>query len=65
VLVLVLACVNTVEEIILDRARQKKDLDAKVIQAGMFNEKASNAQRQQVGRGWALVLVQHAIMYWS
>ena len=44
-----LACVNTVEEIILDRAQQKRDLDAKVIQAGMFNEKASNVQRQQVG----------------
>ncbi len=39
VLVLVLVSAGTIEEDILDRARQKRDLDAKVIQAGMFNDR--------------------------
>jgi hypothetical protein len=51
VLVLILAAAGTVDELILDKAEAKKDLDAKVIQAGMYNERADNAQRQQVRRG--------------
>jgi len=35
----VLVSAGTIEEDILDRARQKRDLDAKVIQAGMFNDR--------------------------
>jgi len=31
----------------LDKATQKKELDAKIIQAGMFNEKASDQDRQK------------------
>ena len=31
-----------VEEGILERATNKKDLDAKIIQAGLFNQKASD-----------------------
>ena len=50
---LVLACVGTIEEAILDKARQKRDIDAKVIQAGMFNDRSTNEERHQVcpGRG--------------
>ncbi len=36
-----------VEEGIFLRASRKKDLDAKIIQAGMFNEKASDFDRQK------------------
>lgn len=36
-----------IEEGILSKATQKKDLDAKIIQAGMFNEKASDYERQK------------------
>ena len=35
--VFVLACVGTIEEDILDRAKSKMGIDAKVIQAGLFN----------------------------
>ncbi|KAK9834176.1 hypothetical protein WJX81_005712 [Elliptochloris bilobata] len=48
VLVLVLVSAGTVEEDILDRARQKRDIDAKVIQAGMFNDRSTHGERQQV-----------------
>ena len=34
VLVLVLVSAGTIEQVILDRAQQKKEIDAKVIQAG-------------------------------
>jgi SNF2 family DNA or RNA helicase len=34
-----------IEEDIFSKASQKKDLDAKIIQAGMFNEKASDTER--------------------
>ena len=34
-----------VEEGILNRATGKKDLDAKIIQAGLFNQKASDQER--------------------
>lgn len=36
-----------IEEGILSKATMKKDLDAKIIQAGMFNEKASDMERQK------------------
>ncbi len=36
-----------IEEGILNKATQKKDLDAKIIQAGMFNDKASDMDRQK------------------
>eukprot|EP00347_Sterkiella_histriomuscorum_P012579 403368026 len=36
-----------IEEGILSKATQKKDLDAKIIQAGMFNDKASDVDRQK------------------
>jgi len=35
-----------VEEGILNKALSKKDLDNKIIQAGMFNQKASDQERQ-------------------
>ncbi|KAK9808778.1 hypothetical protein WJX72_003449 [[Myrmecia] bisecta] len=47
VLVLVLVSAGTVEQVILDRAQQKRDIDAKVIQAGMFNDKSTHGERQQ------------------
>jgi hypothetical protein len=34
-----------VEEGIFSRANYKKDLDNKIIQAGMFNQKASDQER--------------------
>ena len=39
---------NTVEERILERANYKLDVDAKVIQAGMFNTQANDAMRKQM-----------------
>ena len=36
-----------IEEDILTKATMKKDLDAKIIQAGMFNDKASDLERQK------------------
>jgi ATP-dependent helicase STH1/SNF2 len=36
---------NTIEENIYDKAMSKKDLDNKIIQAGMFNNKGSEAER--------------------
>lgn len=46
VLVLVLASAGTIEEVILDKAKKKRDIDAKVIQAGMFNDRSTNVERQ-------------------
>jgi ATP-dependent helicase STH1/SNF2 len=43
-----LICNNSVEERILERASFKLDVDAKVIQAGMFNTNASDAMRKQM-----------------
>jgi SNF2 family DNA or RNA helicase len=37
---------SQVEEGILSKALSKKDLDNKIIQAGMFNQKASDQERQ-------------------
>lgn len=48
VLVLTLACAGTIEEAILERANEKRELDAKVIQAGMFNDKSTYTERQKV-----------------
>ncbi|BDA44270.1 probable ATP-dependent DNA helicase CHR12 [Coccomyxa sp. Obi] len=48
VLVLVLVAAGTIEEAILDRAQQKRDIDAKVIQAGMFNDESTHKERVQV-----------------
>jgi superfamily II DNA or RNA helicase len=45
VLVLVLAAAGTIEEVILDRAARKRELDAKVIQAGMFNDASTHRER--------------------
>jgi len=39
--VFILASVGSVEEDILERAKQKKGIDAKVIQAGLFNAHAT------------------------
>jgi ATP-dependent helicase STH1/SNF2 len=36
---------SRVEEGILSKALSKKDLDNKIIQAGMFNQKASDQER--------------------
>lgn len=47
VLVLRLISAGTVEEHILTRANYKKDIDAKIIQAGMFNQRSSARERQQ------------------
>ena len=45
VLVLVLCSAGTIEEVILDRAARKRELDAKVIQAGMFNDASTHRER--------------------
>ena len=45
--VLVLVSAGTVEEVILDRASEKKGLDAKIIQAGLFNQKSTEEERRQ------------------
>lgn len=41
---------NTIEEKILERAAFKKDVDAKVIQAGMFNTTANDKMRRELLR---------------
>eukprot|EP00898_Chlorokybus_atmophyticus_P006098 jgi/Chlat1/648/Chrsp103S00966 len=45
--VFVLCCVGSVEEDILARADSKKAIDAKVIQAGMFNNSATAQERRE------------------
>lgn len=50
VLVLVMVTAGTIEEAILDKAKQKREIDAKVIQAGMFNDHSTHEQRQAVLR---------------
>ena len=47
VMVLVLVCPRTVEEVILEASERKRSLDAKVIQAGLFNEASTAADRQR------------------
>lgn len=44
---LVLVCPSTVEEVILEATERKLSLDAKVIQAGLFNEASTAADRQK------------------
>ena len=46
VLVLVLLSAGTIEAAILDRARQKLDIDAKVIQVGIFVPASSQKWRK-------------------
>ncbi|RWS25890.1 transcription activator BRG1-like isoform X4 [Leptotrombidium deliense] len=47
VLVLRLVTVNSVEERILAAAKYKLNLDEKVIQAGMFNQKSTGSERRE------------------
>lgn len=42
-----LITVNTVEEKILSAARYKLNVDSKVIQAGMFDNKSTGLERRQ------------------
>lgn len=44
--VFVLISVGTIEEDIMERAKQKKGIDAKVIQAGLFNTTATGEDRK-------------------
>lgn len=46
VLVLVLVCKDTVEEHVLASSHAKRSLDNKVIQAGLFNDSSSAADRR-------------------
>lgn len=46
--VFVMVTVGTIEEAILERAREKSHIDNKVIQAGMFNQSSSHRDRQSV-----------------
>lgn len=41
---------QSIEEIILKRARDKLDLDAKVVQAGKFDQKTSDREREEMLR---------------
>merc|ERR1712142_1428001 len=43
-----LMTVNSVEERILSAARYKLNMDEKVIQAGMFNQRSTGSERQQL-----------------
>ncbi|KAF9606417.1 hypothetical protein IFM89_025106 [Coptis chinensis] len=46
--VFVLVSVGSIEEEILERAKQKMGIDAKVIQAGLFNNTSTGNERQQM-----------------
>merc|ERR1719464_546154 len=46
--VLRLMTVNSVEERILAAARYKLNMDSKVIQAGMFNQRSTGSERQEL-----------------
>lgn len=46
--VFVMVTVGTIEEAILERAREKSHIDNKVIQAGMFNQSSSHRDRQSL-----------------
>ncbi|KAJ6324008.1 hypothetical protein OIU76_011333 [Salix suchowensis] len=46
--VFVLVSVGSVEEVILERAKQKKGIDAKVIQAGLFNTTSTAQDRKNM-----------------
>jgi hypothetical protein len=43
-----LVTANSVEERMLERAREKLDVDNKVIQAGKFNQKSSEGESKQI-----------------
>ncbi|KAJ4833775.1 putative ATP-dependent DNA helicase chr12 [Turnera subulata] len=46
--VFVLVSVGSIEEVILERAKQKMGIDAKVIQAGMFNTTSTAQDRREL-----------------
>lgn len=46
--VFVLVSVGSIEEVILERAKQKMGIDAKVIQAGLFNTTSTAQDRKQM-----------------
>ncbi|CAN8244108.1 unnamed protein product [Cochlearia groenlandica] len=46
--VFVLVSIGSVEEVILDRAKQKMGIDAKVIQAGLFNTTSTAQDRREM-----------------
>ncbi|XP_050217949.1 probable ATP-dependent DNA helicase CHR12 [Mercurialis annua] len=46
--VFVLVSVGSIEEVILERAKQKKGIDAKVIQAGLFNTTSTAKDRREL-----------------
>ena len=46
--IITLVTVGSIEEVIIERARQKADIDNKVIQAGMFNQSSSHKERHNV-----------------
>ncbi|KAI4369630.1 hypothetical protein MLD38_018052 [Melastoma candidum] len=46
--VFVLVSVGSIEEVILERAKQKMGIDAKVIQAGLFNTTSSARDRREM-----------------
>lgn len=45
--IITLVTVGSIEEVIIERARQKADIDNKVIQAGMFNQSSSHKERHE------------------
>ncbi|CAK9137196.1 unnamed protein product [Ilex paraguariensis] len=49
--VFVLVSVGSIEEVILDRAKQKMGIDAKVIQAGLFNTTSTAQDRREMLEG--------------
>lgn len=53
----VLVSVGSIEEEILERARSKMGIDAKVIQAGMFNQSSTAAVSSQLEILSRLILV--------
>ncbi|XP_019053192.1 PREDICTED: probable ATP-dependent DNA helicase CHR12 isoform X2 [Nelumbo nucifera] len=46
--VFVLVSVGSIEEVILERAKQKRGIDAKVIQAGLFNTTSTAEDRREM-----------------
>lgn len=48
VMVFVLVSVGSIEEVILERAKQKMGIDAKVIQAGLFNTTSTPQDRREM-----------------
>ncbi|KAF5205722.1 Chromatin remodeling [Thalictrum thalictroides] len=48
VLVFVLVSVGSIEEEIMERAKQKKGIDAKVIEAGLFNNTSTGNDRKEM-----------------